>query len=68
MEMDTLYRSSDEGMLAGVCAGLARKFDLNVTGLRWAVALVSLFMTGLPVIAYLILCVVLKPRPTSGMG
>lgn len=65
--VDNLYRSSDEAVIAGVCAGLAHKFDLNITGLRWAVALVTLFLTGVPLIAYIVLWAVLKPRSTSGV-
>ena len=64
--MDTLYRSSDEKIFAGVCAGIAHKLDLNVTGLRWATAIISLFFTGIPVIVYAILWIVLKERPTRG--
>lgn len=67
--MDSLYRSSDEKVVAGVCAGIAHKFDLNKTGLRWVVALVTLFtsVTTLPFVAYAILWAVLKERPTSGV-
>ena len=65
--MDSLYRSSDDKVIAGVCAGLAHKFDLNVTGLRWVVALVTLFLTGVPAIVYVILWAVVKPRPTDGV-
>ena len=65
--MPNLYRSNDEKVIAGVCAGIARRFDLNVTGLRWVVALMTLFLTGVPAIAYLVLWAVLKPRPTSGV-
>ena len=65
--MDSFYRSSDNKVIAGVCAGLAHKFDLNVTGLRWAVALVTLFLTGVPVIVYAILWAVFKTRPTNGV-
>ena len=65
--MNGLYRSSDDKVIAGVCAGLAHKLDLNVTGLRWVVALVTLFLTGVPVIVYLILWAVVKPRPTGGV-
>ena len=65
--MDSLYRSSDDKVIAGVCAGLAHKFDLNVTGLRWVVALVTLFLTGVPAIVYVILWAVVKPRPTGGV-
>ena len=63
--MNNLYRSSDEKVIAGVCAGLARSFNLNVTGVRWAVALVTLFLSGLPLIAYLVLWAILKPQPTK---
>lgn len=65
--MSNFYRSSDEKVIAGVCAGIARRFDLNVTGLRWVVALVTLFLTGVPAIVYLVFWAVLKPRPTSGV-
>ena len=64
--MNNLYRSSDEKVVAGVCAGLAHKLDLNVTGLRWVVALVTLFLTGVPAVVYAILWAILKERPTSG--
>ena len=63
--MDNLYRSSDDKVIGGVCAGLAHKFDLNKAGLRWAVALVALFLTGVPAIVYLILWAILKERPTT---
>ena len=66
-EMTNFYRSSDEKVIAGVCAGIARRLDLNITGLRWVVALVTLFLTGVPALAYLVLWAVLKPRPTSGV-
>ena len=65
--MDNLYRSSDEGVIAGVCAGLAHRFDLNATALRWVVALVTLFLSGVPLIVYAVLWVVLKPKPTGGV-
>jgi len=59
-----VYRSSDERVIAGVCAGIAHKCDLNVTGLRWVVALVTLFLSGFPAILYVILWAILKSRPT----
>lgn len=60
-----LYRSSDERIVAGVCAGIARKMDWNMTGLRWAFVLVSLFLTGLPVVVYAVLWLVLQERSTA---
>jgi phage shock protein PspC (stress-responsive transcriptional regulator) len=63
--MQNFCRSSDEKVIAGVCTGIARRLDLNVTGLRWVVALVTLFLAGVPAIVYLVPWAVLKPRPTS---
>lgn len=65
--MGNLYRSSDNKVIAGVCGGIAHALNLNERGLRWAVALIALFLSGLPVIAYLVLWCVLKPRPTRGV-
>ena len=67
MGMGKLYRSSDEKVIAGVCAGLAHTLDLNMTGLRWVVALVTLFLSGIPAIVYIVLWAVLKARPTAGV-
>ena len=65
--MGKLYRSSDEKVIAGVCAGLAHTLDLNKTELRWIVALVKLFLSGIPMIVYIVLWTILKPRPTGGV-
>ena len=65
--MSNLYRSSDEKEIAGLCAGLAHKLDLNMTGLRWVVALVTLFLSGVPAIVYIVLWAILKARPTAGV-
>ncbi len=63
--MDKLYRSSDEKVVAGVCAGLAHKFDFNAVGLRAVVVLVTLFLSGLPLLVYAALWAILKERPTG---
>ena len=67
MGMGKFYRSSDEKVIAGVCAGLAHRLDLNMTGLRWVVALVTLFLSGIPAIVYIVLWAILKARPTAGV-
>ena len=64
--MNSLYRSSDEKVVAGVCAGLAHRFDLNKTGLRWAFAIASFFV-WVPVIVYVVFWIVLKERSTRGV-
>ena len=67
MSMGKLYRSCDEKVIAGVCAGLAHALDLNKTGLRWIVALVTLFLSGIPAVVYIVLWAILKARPTAGV-
>ncbi len=55
-----LYRSSQNKVLAGVCGGIAQAFGLNATILRWIVALVTIFLSGIPIVVYLVLWIVLK--------
>ena len=52
----------DNKVIAGVCGGIAQAMDINATGLRWIVALVTIFLSGIPAIVYLILWVLLKKR------
>ena len=58
-----LYRSRD-GVLFGVCKGLARYFDLSVFWTR-VVAVIVLICTGLwPVVGlYLVAALLMKPEP-----
>lgn len=62
--MKRFYRSSDEKIVGGVCAGLAQYFDLNLMGLRWVVALMTLFLSGLPAILYISVWAIFKEAPT----
>lgn len=57
------YRSSDDKMIAGVCAGLAHKWQVNRGGLRFAVAL-GTFLIGIPLFIYVGCWMVLPERPT----
>ena len=63
--MDRLYRSFDQKVIAGVCAGLAHKLDFNANGLRCVVVLVTLFLFGIPLFVYAALWMILKERPTD---
>lgn len=60
---DGLYRSRD-GVLFGVCRGLANYYDLSVFWVR-ALAVAVLIMTGLwPMVGiYLVAALVMKPEP-----
>ena len=55
-----LTRDSQHKVIAGVCAGLARRFGLSRTGLRVAFV-VSCVLPGPQFVAYLVLWVVM-PR------
>ena len=58
-----LYRSRD-GVVFGVCKGVAEYFDVSVTGVRLAVILLAI-LTGFwgGVIAYVVAALLLKPAP-----
>lgn len=57
------YRSSDDKIIAGVCAGLAHKWRVNRGGLRFA-AFLSTFFIGIPLFVYVGCWMVLPERPT----
>jgi phage shock protein C len=61
-----LYRVPEEGMLKGVCAGLAHYFDVPVRLIR-VIAVLSLFfgLFFITVVAYIALVFVLDEAPAS---
>jgi len=63
LRRDKLYRSSDEAMIAGVCAGLADFFGFELTLTRVLVVIGTLFFPSL-VFVYIVLAVLLKKKPT----
>lgn len=57
-----LTRSNDR-FLGGVCAGLAEYFNLDVSLVRIAYVLLSIFSAGFPgVLVYIILWIVVPPQ------
>jgi len=63
-EFSGLYRSSDENMIGGVCAGLAHKWKVPVAALRIATVIAAL-VWGLGGIAYIVCWIVFPQRPTK---
>lgn len=57
--MKKLCKIEKEGKVSGVCAGLARYFNIDVTVIRllWLMAVV--FGVGSPVVVYIIMAIVL---------
>ncbi len=60
-----LYRSRTERKIWGVCGGLAKYFDIDPTIVR-VIAVVSIFFTGLGIIAYIVMAIVV-PLENSGV-
>ena len=53
-----LSRPKNGRVVAGVCAGLARRFDISPTAMR-LIAVVGVVFVGLPVVVYIILWIVM---------
>ena len=59
--MGKLYRSTDK-VIAGVCAGLAAEFNLDVKIVRIVTLVAALLLCGAVAIAYLILALILPVK------
>ena len=63
-----LYRSRD-GMVLGVCKGVANYLNVSVTGIRAAVILVTIATALWPMVGvYIIVGLMLKPEPVIPFG
>lgn len=60
-----LYRSNKDKIIAGVCAGLAEYFDLDVTLVR-IIFVVIVLAGGAGVLAYIILWILVPVNPGEG--
>ncbi|MDN3653773.1 PspC domain-containing protein [Thalassotalea ponticola] len=58
----TLSKDMLNKKICGVCAGIARYFDLPVFGVRAATVVVGLMMPSTAVIAYLVAALVMPNR------
>ena len=59
-----LYKNTDRKVITGVCAGIADYYGWrNANGLRIGWALLGFFFFPLPVIAYIVAAVIMKPAP-----
>lgn len=58
-----LYRDSENGIVMGVCAGLADRFDLNRGAVRVATFLSLMIFTMATVLVYFTAGMLLRDRP-----
>ncbi len=59
-----LYRSRSDRMIWGVCGGLAEYFDVDPTLIR-IIAVLSLFIGGAGILAYIILAIVVPSESST---
>ena len=52
--MKRLYRSKNDRMLGGVCAGLGEHFDIDPTVIRLVWAVITVLLIGTGVLVYII--------------
>jgi len=57
-----LYRSRTDRKIWGVAGGLAKYFDVDPTLVR-VIAIVSIFLSGLGIIAYIVMRIVVPEEP-----
>jgi phage shock protein PspC (stress-responsive transcriptional regulator) len=60
----TLYRPRDDRMIAGVCSGIARRFNLDPTIVRIAFV-ASLFLPGPQILIYLAAWLLMPDEATT---
>ncbi len=58
------YRDTENGIIFGVCAGIADYFGFRLGGTRWVVAIAVFFMPAL-LIAYIAIAVLVPPKPMT---
>lgn len=59
-----LYRSAHDKKLAGVCAGLAKYLNIDVTVIRVVWAILSLF-AFVGIVAYIVCALLIPEEPTG---
>jgi phage shock protein C len=60
-----LYRNTERGILAGVCAGIADYLGIEPIVIRMAMVGGLVFFLFPTIVAYIVLAVLLKPKPPA---
>lgn len=63
--MKRLYRSKNERMLGGVCAGLGEHFDIDPTVIRLVWAVITVLSIGTGVLVYIIAWILIPEEETG---
>lgn len=57
-----LYKTKDGASLGGVCKGISEVYNLDVSVVRILTVLITILVTGIPLIAYLVMYIVLPNK------
>lgn len=60
-----LFRSSKDKVLAGVCGGLAKHFNVASIWVRLAAVLSFFIFNGLAIVAYIVMAIIMKKSEQS---
>jgi phage shock protein C len=63
-----LVRSRNDRMVAGICAGVARYFGIDVTVVRVIVAVVCIITGGAGILAYLVAWVIIPEEGETSVA
>jgi phage shock protein C len=66
--MQRLYRSKNNRILGGVCAGLGEHLDVDPTVIRLIWAVVTLLSFGTGIIIYILAWIIIPEDDTGGAG
>ncbi len=66
--MKRLFRSKNNRMLGGVCAGLGEHLDVDPTVIRLIWAVVTLLSFGTGIIIYILAWIIIPEEETGGAG
>lgn len=58
-----LRRDKGHALLGGVCAGIARYFDLDIALVRVAYVLISIFTAFAGILVYVVLWIIIPAKP-----
>lgn len=64
--MQRLYRSKNDRILGGVCAGLGEHLDVDPTVIRLIWAVVSVLSIGTGIIIYILAWIIIPEDDTGG--
>ena len=61
--MKRLYRSTKDRILAGICAGLGKHFDIDPVIIRLVWVALTLLSIGIGVIVYIVAWIIIPEQP-----